>query len=58
VGEDMDIKLELLETITEKFSEALKVGGGGYGNVYRVRHTQCHFLFSPLNACLIYITPI
>ena len=39
VGEDMDIKLELLETITEKFSEALKVGGGGYGNVYRVRHT-------------------
>lgn len=35
VGEDMDIKLELLETITEKFSEALKVGGGGYGNVYR-----------------------
>lgn len=47
VGEDMDIKLELLETITEKFSEALKVGGGGYGNVYRVRHTQCHFLPFP-----------
>ena len=47
VGEDMDIKLELLETITEKFSEALKVAGGGYANVYRVPHTQCHFLFSP-----------
>lgn len=36
VGKDMDIELELLEKITNKFSEGQKVGSGGYGDVYRV----------------------
>lgn len=36
VGKDMDIELDLLEKITNKFSEDRKVGSGGYGNVYRV----------------------
>jgi hypothetical protein len=36
VGKDMAVKLELLRSITNNFSEELKVGTGGYGNVYRV----------------------
>ncbi|KAJ1265661.1 hypothetical protein BS78_08G093200 [Paspalum vaginatum] len=35
VGEHMDIKLDLLETITNKFSADLRIGSGGYGDVYR-----------------------
>ena len=35
-GKDMVVKLELLRTITNNFSDAQKVGSGGYGDVYRV----------------------
>jgi len=35
-GKDMVLKLELLRSITNNFSEALKVGSGGYGDVYWV----------------------
>jgi hypothetical protein len=35
-GDDMVVKLELLRKITNNFSEAQKVGSGGYGDVYRV----------------------
>nr|XP_051199608.1 cysteine-rich receptor-like protein kinase 26 [Lolium perenne] len=31
----MDIKLHVLEEITDNFSDELKIGSGGYGNVYR-----------------------
>lgn len=31
-----DLKLQLLEEITNNFSDKHKVGSGGYGNVYRV----------------------
>jgi hypothetical protein len=32
----MDLKLNDIETITNNFSENLKVGSGGYGDVYKV----------------------
>lgn len=32
----MDFKLQLLEAITNKFSEDQRVGSGVYGDVYRV----------------------
>ncbi|CAD6270452.1 unnamed protein product [Miscanthus lutarioriparius] len=35
MSDDLDIKLHLLETITNKFSEDHRVGRGGYGAVYR-----------------------
>jgi len=35
-GDDMVDKLKLLREITNNFSEAQKVGSGGYGDVYRV----------------------
>lgn len=44
VGKDMDIELELLEKITNKFSEDQKVGSGGYGDVYRVCMTNDYVL--------------
>ncbi|CAM0878321.1 unnamed protein product [Alopecurus aequalis] len=34
----MDFKLHLLEEITNNFSKELKVGSGGYGDVYRAVH--------------------
>ncbi|CAL4979963.1 unnamed protein product [Urochloa decumbens] len=35
MSDDMDIKLQMLESITNNFSEEQKVGSGGYGDVYR-----------------------
>ncbi|WVZ49606.1 hypothetical protein U9M48_000947 [Paspalum notatum var. saurae] len=37
-GDDMVVKLELLRKITNNFSEAQKVGSGGYGDVYRAMY--------------------
>ncbi|CAL5009280.1 unnamed protein product [Urochloa decumbens] len=37
-GDDMVVKLELLRRITNNFSEAQRVGSGGYGDVYRASY--------------------
>ncbi|CAM0885753.1 unnamed protein product [Alopecurus aequalis] len=35
IDNNVDIKLHVLETITDKFSDAKIIGRGGYGNVYK-----------------------
>ena len=39
------IQLHLLKTITEDFSKKLKIGSGGYGEVYKVGMVT-HIMFN------------